>query len=55
MEDRVSELLAGILIGGSYALGIAAAVSAALYAANFVVARYQSVEIAIWRPRHAQA
>lgn len=39
MEERIGHLLAGVLVGGSYALGAASVITAALYAATCLLDR----------------
>jgi hypothetical protein len=44
METRIGNILAGLVLGGSYAVGGMAVVRAALYAVTYLAARSDSIE-----------
>jgi len=44
METRIGNMLAGLVLGGSYAVGGMAVVRAALYAVTYLAARCDSIE-----------
>jgi hypothetical protein len=44
METRIGNMLAGLVLGGSYAVGGMAVVRAALYVVTYLAARSDSIE-----------
>ena len=44
MDTRIGNILAGLVLGGSYAVGGIAVVRAALYAVTYLAARSDSIE-----------